>query len=195
MDNEIFKDRERANEAAYFRQQDAKLLDSLRARAPLDEIASAIGEKLQVDNPELLERVRQLGLKPETAPALLLAPLVQVAWAEGKITRDEQDAVLRLAQARGVEADSPPYGQILEWLAVRPSDATFDTAVEILKYGFAVLPEAEREDRIKRMVEACHEVASASGGGLARLLGLGSSVSEVEASMLDDITTTLRSAD
>jgi tellurite resistance protein len=195
MDNEIFKDRERANEAAYFRQQDAKLLDSLRARAPLDEIASAIGDKLQVDNPELLERVRQLGLKPETAPALLLAPLVQVAWAEGKITRDEQDVVLRLAQARGVEADSPPYQQILEWLAVRPSDATFDTAVEILKYGFAVLPEAEREDRIKRMVEACHEVASASGGGLARLLGLGSSVSEVEASMLDDITTTLRSAD
>lgn len=194
MDNEIFKDRERANEAAYFRQQDAKLLDSLRARAPLDEIAKAIGEKLQVDNPELLERVRQLGLKPETAPALLLAPLVQVAWAEGKITKDEQDAVLRLAQARGVEADSAAYGQILEWLAVRPSDATFDTAVEILNYGFAVLPEAEREDRIKRIVEACHEVAAASGGGLAALLGLGSSVSDVEASMLDSITSTLRSA-
>jgi tellurite resistance protein len=194
MTNELFKDRERAAEANYFRQQDERLLDSLRKRAPLDEIARAIGEKLQVDNSELLERVRKLGLKPEAAPALFLAPLVQVAWAEGKISRDEQDAVLRLALDRGVEMNSPPYQQILEWLAVRPSDDVFDTAVEILKYGFAVLPEDEREDRIKRVVEACHEVAAASGGGLAKLLGLGSSVSGVEASMLDSITATLRSA-
>ncbi|MFL6724746.1 MAG: hypothetical protein ACJ8FC_06255 [Sphingomicrobium sp.] len=194
MTNELFKDRERAAEANYFRQQDERLLDSLRKRAPLDEIAKAIGEKLQVDNNELLERVRKLGLKPESAPALFLAPLVQVAWAEGKISRDEQDAVLRLALDRGVEMNSPPYQQILEWLAVRPSDDVFDTAVEILKYGFAVLPEDEREDRIKRIVEACHEVAAASGGGLAKLLGLGSSVSGVEASMLDSITATLRSA-
>jgi tellurite resistance protein len=194
MTNELFKDRERAAEANYFRQQDERLLDSLRKRAPLDEIARAIGEKLQVDNNELLERVRKLGLKPESAPALFLAPLVQVAWAEGKISRDEQDAVLRLALDRGVEMNSPPYQQILEWLAVRPSDDVFDTAVEILKYGFAVLPEDEREDRIKRVVEACHEVAAASGGGLAKLLGLGSSVSGVEASMLDSITATLRSA-
>lgn len=192
MENEIFKDRERAAESAYFRQQDAKLLESLRKRAPLDEVAKALGEKLQIDNPELLERVRQLGLKPDAAPALFLAPLVQVAWAEGKITRDEQDAVLRLALERGIEQDSPAYAQLLEWLAERPSDAVFDTAVEALKYGFTVLPDDEREARIKRIVEACQEVAEASGGGLGRLLGLGSSVSDVEASMLDSITSTLR---
>lgn len=192
MANEIFKDHERAQEANYFRQQDEKLLESLRKRAPLDEIAKALGEKLEIDNPELLERVRQLGLKPESAPALFLAPLVQVAWAEGKITRDEQDAVLRLALARGIEQDSPVYAQILEWLAARPSDETFDIAVDVLKAGFAVLPEDERENRVKRLVEACHEVAAASGGGLAKLLGLGSSVSEVEASMLDSINETLR---
>src|SRR4030095_13590302 len=151
---EIFRDRERAQEANYFRQQDEKLLASLRQRAPLDEIARALGEKLQIDTPELLERVRTLGLKPEAAPALFLAPLVQVAWAEGKITRDEQDAVLKLTLDRGVAMNSPPYVQILEWLAVRPSNEVFDVAVEVLKYGFAVLPEDEREERIKRVVEA-----------------------------------------
>lgn len=195
MSNELFKDRERANEANYFRQQDEKLLESLRQRAPLDEIAKAIGEKLQLDNPDLLERVRKLGLQADSAPALFLAPLVQVAWAEGKITKDEQDAVLRLTLARGVELNSPAYNQMLEWLAARPTDEVFDTAVAVLKYGFDVLSEDEREDRIKRLVEACQEVAAASGGGLAKLLGLGSSVSDVEASMLDSITNTLRSHD
>ena len=193
MENEIFKDRERANEAAYFRQEEARLLESLRKRAPLDEIAKALGEKLEVDNPELLERVRLLGLKPETAPALLLAPLVQVAWAEGSVTNKEADTVLRLIQHRGIEADTPPYGQIIKWLETRPSDELFDTAVEVLKYGFSVLPDAEKNDRIKRIVEACNEVAEASGGGLVKVLGLGSGVSGVEAETLDTITATLRS--
>jgi hypothetical protein len=192
MTNEIFRDRERAQEANYFRQQDEKLLESLRKRAPLDEIARALGEKLQIEHPELLERVRKLGLKPEAAPALFVAPLVQVAWAENKITRDEQDAVLRLCLARGIEKDSPVYAQILDWLAERPSDELFDTALAVLKYGFAVLPENEREDRIKRIVEACHEIAEASGGGLGRLLGLGSAVSSDESSILDSINGTLR---
>jgi len=192
MTNEIFRDRERAQEANYFRQQDEKLLESLRKRAPLDEIARALGEKLQIENPELLERVRKLGLNPEAAPALFVAPLVQVAWAENKITRDEQDAVLRLSLGRGIDKDSPVYAQILEWLADRPSDELFDTALDLLKYGFAVLPENEREDRIKRIVEACHEIAEASGGGLGRLLGLGSAVSSDESSILDSINGTLR---
>ena len=192
MEERIFGDREKAMEDAYFRDQNAKLLDKLRQRADLDEIAQALGEKLQVDNPDLLERVRLLGLKPETAPALLLAPLVQVAWAEGEVTKKEADAVLRLIQQRGVEADTPAYGQIIKWLENRPSDELFDTAVEVLKYGFSVLPDAEKEDRIKKIVEACNEVAEASGGGLVKVLGLGSGVSGIEAETLDTITATLR---
>lgn len=193
MTNEIFKDRERANEAAYFRDQDSRLLDSLRRQAPLKEIASAIGEKLEVDNPDLLERVRQLGMKPETATALFIAPLVQVAWSDGAVTRQEHDAVLRLASGRGIEPGTPSYEKLQEWLHLRPSDTTFDVAVEVLKYGFDVLPPEEKEERIVRVVEACDEVAKASGSGLSGLLGLGDKVSASEASMLDEITRTLRS--
>jgi hypothetical protein len=192
MENELFKERGNANEAAYFRQQDAKLIETLRERAPLDQIAAALGEKLQVENPELLERVRKLGLTVETAPALFLTPLVQVAWVDGSVSDQEMEAVLRLAQARGIELNSPVASQLMEWLKNRPSDAVFDAGLEVIKYSFAVLPEGEREDRIKKVVEACHEVASASGGGLAKVLGLGSSVSTIEASMLDVINSTLR---
>ena len=194
MENELFKDRGQANEAAYFRQQDAKLLESLRERAPLDKIAAALGEKLQVENPDLLERVRKLGLTVETAPAMFLTPLVQVAWSDGSVSTQEREAVLRLAEARGVELDSAIRGQLLTWLQERPSDELFDVGLEVIKYGFAVLPENEREERIKGVVQACHEVASASGGGLAKVLGLGSSVSSTEASMLDVINGTLRSS-
>ena len=52
MTNELFKDRERAHEAAYFRDQDAKLLDTLRRQAPLKEIAAAIHALIESIGPK-----------------------------------------------------------------------------------------------------------------------------------------------
>jgi hypothetical protein len=192
MPDRIFGDREKAMEEAYFRQEEAKLLEKLRHKADLDDIAMALGEKLQIDDPALLQEARNLGITLDTAPALFLAPLVQVAWAEGQVSKAEHSVVLRLAKRRGVEPGSAAYTQLEEWLRVRPSDALFDCAVRVLKFAYAVLPPSEREERIKDVVQACHEVAEASGG-LGRLLGLGDGVSGIEASTLDVITRTLRS--
>jgi hypothetical protein len=192
MERDSFKERERAQEEAYFRGQDAKLIDKLREDAKLEEIARTLAERLQVDNPELLRRVMALGVTRDTGPAFLLAPLVQVAWGEGKVTDRERDTVLRLAAAGGIEAGSPAHAQLLEWLRERPADDFFDMAMEVIKVGLAALPPDEREERIKRIVQACQEVAEASGGGLSRMLGLGSGVSGEEEALLAAITTTLR---
>ena len=186
MPDRILGDREKAMEESYFRREDAKLLAKLRDKAGLDDIALALGEKLQVDNPELLARVKQVGVSIDTAPALFLAPMVQVAWAGGSVIKAERDAVLRIARERGVDPASPAYAQLEQWLKDRPDDAVFDTAVEIIKYGFAVLPAAEKEERIKRIVDACHEVAEASSSSLGWILGI-RSVSDSEASTLDAI--------
>jgi hypothetical protein len=192
MQDRIFGEREKAMEEAYFRDENAKLIEKLRQRAQLDEIAMALGEKLQVDDPELLVKVRELGITLETAPAFFVAPLVQVAWAEGKVSKEERDVVLRLARRRGIEPSSPAYAQLEEWLRSRPTDQLFDTAVEVLKFGYSVLSPDERDERIKDIVRACQEVAEASAG-LGRLLGLGDGVSRIEASTLDEITRSLRS--
>jgi hypothetical protein len=191
MDKDSFKDRERAQEEGYFRAQDAKLIEKLREDARLEEIVMALAEHLQVDNPELLRRVIALGVRLDTGPTFLLAPLVQVAWAEGKVTDRERETVLRLAAARGVEAGSPAHTQLLKWLQERPSDDLFDTAMEVIRGGLALLPPEQREERLKRLVQACQEVAEASGG-LAKVLSLGSGVSGEEEALLEAIATTLR---
>ena len=192
MEKGFLGDREKAMEADYFRKENEKLLEKLRQGAKLDDIAKALADKLQLDNQELLARVRELGVTLETAPALFLTPLVQVAWAEGSVGNREREAVLRLARQRDVQEDSPAYAQIVDWLKVRPSDALFDTGLEVIRYGFSVLPTKEQEERIERLIDACHEVAAASGTELARLLGLGDGVSRVEAHMLDEFNARLR---
>ena len=190
-DKDIFKERGRSFEEEYFRKHDAKLIEKLRERGKVEEIVEALAVKLQIDDPALLRRIMALGVTLDTGAAFLLAPLVQVAWAEGGVTDREREKVLQIAAERGVDTSSPSYTQLQAWLRTRPADAIFDTAVEAIKKGLSVLTPAERADRIKRIVDACREVASASGG-LGRLLGLGTGVSSEEESILDAMTATLR---
>jgi hypothetical protein len=192
MSGDAFKDRERAFEADWANAHDAELIEKLRERARLDVITKALARKLEADEPEMLHRVMELGVTLDTGPAFLLAPLVQIAWAGGKVTDREREAVLRVAAERGIQQGSPAYLQLLEWLHKRPSDALFDTAIEAIKTGLAVLPQAERDERIGRFAKACHQVAEASGGGLWRVLGLSSGVSAEEHEILNHIRAGLR---
>lgn len=192
MPDEIFKGRERAFEAEWANRHDAELLEKLRRKDRLEAITDALAKKLQADDPALLQRAIDLGVNLDTGPAFLLAPLVQVAWAEGNVTEEERKTVLRLATERGIEEGSPAHAQLVAWLRRRPKDELFDTAIEIIRAGFAVLPAAERDARVYLLAEACHKVAAASGGGLWRTLGLSSGVSEQEDTFLDHIRSRLR---
>ena len=191
MTKDAFKDRERGLEEEFFRKEDVKRLEKMRETAKLQEIAGALAEILKVQNPELLSRTISLGISKDTAAAFLLAPLVQVAWAEGKVTEPERQAVLRFAHSRGIEKGSPAEAQLLSWLETRPSQSIFDTAIEVIKSGLAEFPQKEREDRIARMIQACREVSEASGG-IAKVLG-GSGTSSEERSVLDRVAAALQS--
>ena len=191
MTKDAFKDRERGLEEEFFRKEDVKRLEKMRETAKLQEIAGALAEILKVQNPELLSRTISLGINKDTAAAFLLAPLVQVAWAEGKVTEPERQAALRFAHSRGIEKGSAAEAQLLSWLQTRPSQSIFDTAIEVIKSGLAEFPQKEREDRIARMIQACREVSEASGG-IAKVLG-GSGTSSEERSVLDRVAAALQS--
>jgi hypothetical protein len=186
MPKDIFHDRERAEEAAYFHQWDATLIEKLRQKARLAEIAHALAEKLQVDEPALLENIRKLGVTLDTGAAFILAPLVEVAWADGHVSHAARDAVLRIATRRGVVAGSADHRQLLEWLVHRPPEAVLRAALEAIRVGISVLPPDEGEQRIAAMVKACEEVAHATAGGLSKLLQP-RSISDDEQAVIDVI--------
>src|SRR6185503_16393373 len=162
MPKDIFRDRERGEEDAYFRQQDAKLIEKLRQKAQFSEIAHALAEKLHADEPALLERIQKLGVTLDTGSAFILAPLVEVAWVDGNVSQAERDTILDIAKQRGVTSGSADYRQLLDWLAQRPSDEVFRTALEAIRIGLSVLPPDESEQRIATMIKACEDVAQAA---------------------------------
>jgi hypothetical protein len=192
MAKDMFHHREQAEEAVYFSQQDARLIETLRERARLGEIARALAEKLKVDDPALLDRIVKLGVTIDTGAAFILAPLVEVAWADGQVDEAERHAILRLAQDRGVMPGSGDMSQLLQWMSVRPPGALFQAAFEAIEVGLSVLPVDESEQRVENMIDACEQVARSSGG-LAKLLRLSSGVSPDEQSTLNEIRARLTS--
>jgi hypothetical protein len=194
MARNILEERERGYETDYFHRLDEKLLEKMRKRAALQEVAEALAEKLRVDDPELLRRVAELGLTRETGAAILLAPLVQVAWAEGNVTDRERAVVFEVAARRGIEPGTPPRAQLEAWLTQRPPDALFGTALEVIEAGLAILTPEERDQRRREIVTAASRVAEASGGGLGKLLGIpGAGTSGPEAAVVAAIAAKLRS--
>lgn len=189
---DILREKERGEEAQYFRRKDQELIQKLREKAHVDELGRRLGEKLKVEDPALLDRIIAQGITQETGPAFLLAPLVQIAWAEGNVTPEERDEILKIARQRGIEDGSPSHAQLLEWLAKRPSNALFEASEMSIKLGLSVLPPTERDARIREIVSQCRRVAAASGRrGLAWLLGLSDSVSQQEEIVLAAITAKL----
>ena len=163
MTKDVFRDRERGEEAAYFHQQDAKLIAKLRQKAQFSEIAHALAEKLHADEPALLERIQELGVTLDTGSAFILAPLVEVAWVDGDVSDAERETILNIAKKRGVAPGSSDYRQLLDWLAHRPSDEVFRAALEAIRIGLSVLPPDESEQRIASIIKACEDVARAAG--------------------------------
>lgn len=191
MTKDMFRDRARGEEEAYFRRQDARLIEKLRQKAQFSEIAHALAEKLHADEPALLERIQKLGVTLDTGSAFILAPLVEVAWVDGEVSHAERDTILHIAKQRGVEPGSADYRQLLDWLTHRPSDEVFHTALEAIRIGLSVLPPDESEKRIATMIKACEDVAHAAGG-IAELFWL-DGVSYAESTVITAIRRHLQS--
>ena len=135
----------------------------------------------------------QASMFAATGAAILLAPLVQVAWAEGTVTDRERAVVFEVAARRGIEPGSPPRAQLEAWLRERPPDAVFETALHVIEAGLAILTVEEQDQRRREIVTAAGRVAEASGGRLARLLGVHRAGSSGrEAAVLRQIAAKLR---
>lgn len=133
----------------------------------------------------LLQDLRQLGLTENSYRALLLLPLVEVAWADGRIQPAEAAAIEELARKNdffSVEAQS----LLKNWLAAPPSDSDRElgmrTLVELARRRGGAGASLKAET-LQDLIELSFQVASAAGG----FFGLSSPISAPERASLDRI--------
>lgn len=76
---------------------------------------------------------------------LLLMPLVEVAWADGRVTRREMEAIVQTADAYGLIEDPEGYRELIGRLLTRPAPSVVGRQWQNFRRLFEALPEAERE--------------------------------------------------
>jgi hypothetical protein len=120
MSHEFLADRRKALEDAFFAKQDTKLVARLRQERERSLAIAALKGASSIEDPDLLGRLVDLGIDARSWTALALVPLVEVAWADGRVEPKERDAILAMARQHGVAPGSPGDALLESLLAQRP---------------------------------------------------------------------------
>ena len=169
-------------EEEYFHKENAEKRRALRLK--LARQAHALKEKREVAKAagtadlDLAEHIEHLGFDHDSAKAFDLLPLVHVAWADGKVSRNERATVLQLLEKRGFGRDSSAFLLFESLLEEKPDDAFFSESEGLLKRLLA-----DRPERTENILELCVQVAEASGG----FWGLTSAIADEERDLITQI--------
>lgn len=136
-----------------------------------------------IEDRAVLERLAEIGLTTETVAAITLTPLVEVAWADGKVDAKERAAVLEAAAQYGLERTGISYLLLEGRLTERPGPELLDTWKSYVAMLSRVLDTATLSTLRGELMARARQVAETSGG----ILGLGGRVSKSELSKLDEL--------
>jgi hypothetical protein len=178
----------RSLEDAFFARESAKLLEAMRLKTARLERRDALRQVIKGADDALLDHLLELGVNAETVLAMMLLPLVRVAWADGAIDAKEREAILKAAAQRGLHPETPGHDLLKSWLEHEPGESTVEAWRKYLEGVWPSLTWDERNELRERLLGLARGVAEAAGG----FLGLGSKISQAERVVLDEIEAALR---
>lgn len=141
-------------------------------QSSINVISYLRGDKICDDEASVLEKIREEfkkmqieQSKKELEKLLPLVPLVQVAWAEGHITKRERQIILQAAERSGIKPDTPAFERLNDWLELHPTDDFYHESLELLSANLQHLPREDRTLLKLDLLSDCALIAEASGGG------------------------------
>jgi hypothetical protein len=135
---------------------------------------------------ELLGRLNSLGLDESSYRALLVLPLVVVAWADGDVSAAERDRITAAVEAN-VTLKLEAQRVFRDWLTHRPSDHYVERGLEVLAdLALRIRGMTLVTDNVAKWKELALGVAKADGG----VMGL-FSVSAAEKKAIDELSARL----
>lgn len=190
-DDDALAGKKRQLEEEYFRKQDRELIEKMRRAAAAVQARHDLEERTGIHDPEMLNQLEALGFRPETLSLLPLVPLVEVAWAEGGVSKAEYREILGLARRRGIHEHSAADVQLKDWLDRKPEPQVFAGATRLIRAMLTAHSSELGDLTADDLVNYCEKIAHASGGVLGGFMGIGT-VSPEEKAALTQIAAQLK---
>ena len=172
----------RDEEEKYFQAESAEKKEKIRRRRQLEAVRQKEREGIAAalnTNEECAEEALSLGFDAETARLLPLVPLIQVAWADGKVTEAQLSEVEERAEKYGIKEGSPAHQFLVMLLEERPTDFFFARVSKLISH---IVEEDPAGDISTNVLGWSKAVAEASGG----FFGLTNPISKNEQKVLDE---------
>lgn len=181
----ILAERRQALEEEFFRRREQALIEKMRQEQQRRELTEALSEASGIKDPEVLRKLVDLGIQPRTLAPLALVPLVEVAWADGSIARQEREAIVKAAHEAGLEKGSAGFALLESWLEERPDPRLRQVWLEYVRALCQVLDDAGQKRLRDEVLGRARAVAQAAGG----ILGFGRKISPAEEEVLRELET------
>lgn len=182
MADRMLDQRRQALEEAFFKKENERLRAKLAAEREREATRQALASECGLEDDALLDRLMELGIRVDTIEALVLVPLVEVAWADGRMDPRERDAVLKGAEASGFAPGSPGYALLEAWTRERPPAELMESWRTYIAALVQELSADQRWELEEHILARARAVAEAAGG----ILGL-AKVSKEEEAMLAEL--------
>lgn len=179
-DPRVLSDRRQALEDEFFRREHERLRQALQHKKEIAQVKDELKAVTGIDDDAILDRLAELGVEVDTLAAIALVPLVEVAWADGKLEGPEKEALLAAARELGIDPRHPAYELFSQWMIHRPPARMLDAWTAYVQGLAGHLDEGERAALREKLMGRARAVAKAAGG----FLGLGNKISPEEETAL-----------
>jgi hypothetical protein len=96
---------------------------------------------------------------PESLAALMLVPVVLVAWADRRVRMNERGAILDAAESCGIRRGTPAFNVLGRWLHTRPSRALLDAWIAYVAALCSEFDTGDRQSLAERILQPAREIA------------------------------------
>jgi len=183
MSDDAFQKRRQAFEEEFFNKENQKLKDKLRAELNKQHTREELAELTGVEDTLVLDALMALNVDKGTFAAFALLPLIEVAWADGKVDDKERAGLLAAAVDQGIKEGSVAHTMLQEILVRPPREDALKAWYTWVGTMSRKLSVSERRQVREALVTRARAIAEASGG----ILGLGNKISQKEQRVIDAI--------
>lgn len=183
MAHDSFDDRRKALEEQFFQQHEMALVQKMKDAAQAVVSKAEIQKLTGITNDQVLGALAALKVGGAATLVMSLFPLIEVAWADGKIDDKERKAILDLAKVIGLESPSPAFEYLSKWLEEKPEPRWHALWADYVRALVAQMKPDDIAMLKATVVGRARVVAEASGG----FMGVAFRVSGAEQQVLEKL--------
>lgn len=184
MADDVWAERRKNLEDAFFQERDRQLLEDLRRHYQSSDQLAALRGVSGIQDDQVLQGLIDSGVNASVFTALMLVPLVEVAWSDGHVQENEKDAVLKAAESHSIARGTPAHIWLEKMLIDRPDPSVLTAWKTYVSTLVKQLPPAAVEASRTQMLSWVTNVAEAAGG----ILGFGNKISTMEQATIHELS-------